>query len=643
MRFQDLGFRWSLAALILVTLLLVACSQETETVAATVAVTATQEATNEVQAPEKASATPQPTLSPTPAPTDSPTLTVHLPSRAAPGTVTPAPSETPDGERLTFDDLMNGSDPTSPIDDSAFVMPAGAALPDHVFEGRLELFGEATQGGMEVIQGDSELDPETSHLPEFDYEFVQSGNHLIPTRRGLIITEHPVWNYIIEPGRVWKQEGDQGYSRASFPFALIWKGSNATFNGVMTFLFDDTGVSQVWYQITQETCWSLKLDFWGLLEATYHPSPVDGADRIRAAYAQELADKFPTKPIEQLAVDYPGTDVSKFGQGVTPEHMTFYGLVVGGVNYVSACTTRYGEYAYCDSMRAPSYSTAKSVFASLALMRLAQKYDPQVPGFLIKDYVPEYADSPGDWSAVTFDHTLDMATGNYISTRSMDDEFSDRSNAFWDNDFYAEKIAAAFDWPNSAPPGTQWVYRTFDTFIVVRALHNYLQSLQGPGADIFDWVVDEVFVPIEIGPGAHTTLRTKDDNWQGQPYGGYGLWWTADDVAKFSTFLNNDGGAVDGQQLLPPDLLADALQQDPDDRGVEIGQDWMYNNAFWAARLDHRRGYDCEFWVPNMQGYSGIMVVLMPNGTTYYYFSDNREFTFFDAVKESNQIIPFCP
>ena len=69
----------------------------------------------------------------------------------------------------------------------------------------------------------------------------------------------------------------------------------------------------------------------------------------------------------------------------------------------------------------------------------------------------------------------------------------------------------------------------------------------------------------------------------------------------------------------------------------------MYNNAFWATKFDDRRGYDCEFWTPNMQGYSGNVVVLMPNGTTYYYFSDNQEFTFNDAVKESNKIIPHCP
>jgi hypothetical protein len=236
-----------------------------------------------------------------------------------------------------------------------------------------------------------------------------------------------------------------------------------------------------------------------------------------------------------------------------------------------------------------------------------------------------------------------MATGNYSSAGFMVDEEHWDTDPFWNEEYYAEKIAAAFNWPNSGPPGAQWVYRTFDTFIVTRAMHNYLQTQEGPEADIFRFVVDEVYKPLKMGPGVFTTLRTKDNNWQGQPYGGYGLWWIPDDIAKITTLLNVDGGAVDadnthpGEQLLHPDVLTAALQRDPDDRGVDTS--WgKYNNAFWANRYS----FDCEFWVAEMQGYSGIVVVLMPNGTTYYYASDNREFTWDAALREADKIAPFC-
>jgi len=561
----------------------------------------------------------------------------------------PNPTPTPPGTgnvartTLTYDDLMNGFDAASPLDEAALTLPADAAPPTHAFEGRLELHSEDTTGEMTVLRGDPDVEPEESHLPEFDFEFVQRDGYLIPARRGLIIADHLYWNFILEPGRVWQENGDQGYSRASFPFALVWKGSNATFNGTMTFLFDDEGISKVWYQITQETTISFSADMWGLLDATYHPGPMADAEKIRDAFAQELAGRFPTRPIKQLSEDYPGVDASAFGRGVSPKDMTWYGFVVNGVNYVSGCQTRYGEYPYCESMRAPSYSTAKSAFVSVALMRLAQKYDPAAPDLLVKDYVPEAAGSRGDWSAVTFDHVLDMATGNYESAGFMVDEEHWDTDPFWSKEYYAEKIAAAFNWPHSADPGIQWVYRTFDTFIVTRALHNYLQSLEGPDADIFQFVVNEVYKPLKMGPGVFTTLRTKDNNWQGQPLGGYGMWWIPDDLAKIANFLNADGGAIGGEQILHPGVLTAALQRDPDDRGVESYPGGQYNNAFWADSYGASDGFDCEFWVAEMQGYSGIVVVLMPNGTSYYYASDGREFTWDAAVREADKIIPQCP
>lgn len=577
-----------------------------------------------------ATSTPAPSPTPTPTPTSGGGSTV-------PGDPLTGSGDVP-RTLLTYNDLFFGPAPTGPVDDSAFALPSEAAHPDHVFEGRLELLGEATNGDWQVLRDDYNYDaaPERRHLPEFDFEFVQNGSHLIPVQRGLIITDHPYWNYILGPGRVWKENGDQGFSRAAFPFALVQRNANCTHNGVMTFLFDGTGaISQVRYQITQETCLYFKVNMWGQLAAVYHPGPVSGAEGLRSAYANEVAARFPTKPIEQLPVDYPGVDLTPFTSGITPEHMTAYGLVYNGINYVSECTTRFGTYAFCGSMRLPSYSTAKSAFASVALMRLAQKYGPGVADLLIRDFVPEYAASAGDWSAVTFNHTLDMATGNYRSALYMRDEDSAKMEDFFLAESYADKIALAFDWPDKTTPGTRWVYHTSDTFILTRAMHNYLQSQEGPGADIFEFVVQEVYVPIGIGPGAHTTLRTSDDNWQGQAFGGYGLWWIQDDIAKIATLLNVDSGAAGGVQILEPSLLAAAMQQDPADRGLPTAnQPFMYNNGFWAHQFTPDDGYECSFWVPFMSGYGGITVAMMPNGATYYYFSDNDEFDWFDVVRE---------
>lgn len=596
--------------------------------------------------------------SPTNTPTATATQPGPTPTNTPPGpTPTPPPGGSVPGDPLTgngnvnrtlltYNDLMSGSS-TAPVDDSAFALPANAAMPDHVFEGRLELLNEATSGGFSEIKDTYNYtggaDSPRKHLPEFDFEFVQNGSHLIPVTQGLVYTGHPFWNYIIGPGRVWKENSDNGYSRAAFPFALVQRNANCTHNGVMTFLFNNNGISKVRYQITQETCFYYKINMWGQLDAVYDQYAVSGAAAVKSNHAAEVANRLPTKPIADLASDFPGSgvNVSVFGSGITPAHMTYYGVVVNGTNYVSGCNTRYGTYAFCENLRAPSYSTAKSAFAGVALMRLGQKYGTGVYNLLIKDYVPEY--SVGNWNSVTFNHTIDMATGNYRLAGYMSDEGGSYMNTFFLAEPYTDKINAAFNFPNKKAPGTTWVYHSSDTFIVTRAMNNYLQTQEGSGADIFNMVKDEVFAPINLSAGV-STIRTDNASF-GAPFGGYGLFWTQDDIAKVVKFLNNDNGYANGSQILHPGMLQDSMQKNPNDRGMTTSGTtaFKYNNGFWAKDFKPSDGYSCTFWTPFMSGYGGITVVMMPNGVTYYYFSDNDEFNWYNAVHEANKLSPHCP
>jgi CubicO group peptidase (beta-lactamase class C family) len=327
--------------------------------------------------------------------------------------------------------------------------------------------------------------------------------------------------------------------------------------------------------------------------------------------------------------------------------MTAYGLVINGINYVSGCQTRYGEYAYCEEMRLPSYSTAKSAFAAIALMRLGQKYGTNVYNLLIKDYVPEAALAAGDWSAVSLRNALDMSTGNFAQEGFELDEYSATMISFLDeSETYADKTRFAFLFPAQRAPGQVWVYHTSDTFIATRAMNNYLVKQEGNGADIFNFVRDEVYQPLGLSLGALTTLRTNNSP-TGEPLGGYGLFWSRDDIAKIALLLNDQAGHINGKQVLEPGLLAASLQQDPSDRGLNTTgvPIFKYRNGFWAKQWTpaENRRYSCSFWTPFMSGYGGITVVLMPNGSSYYYFSDNNEFSWYGAVNESNKLEQMCP
>lgn len=540
---------------------------------------------------------------------------------------------------LTSQQLLGGAELEGPQDERGFARPAGAAPPAHVFEGRLTLRGQATRGRYEVLRGTAS--GAQRRLPRFDHAFVQRGSHLIPAERGLIITGDAAWQLILEPGRVWHEPTDQGYSRASLPFALVAVNQMCTHNGVLTFLFDASSVSHVWYQITQETCLFRKGNFWGMLEAQYRPASVPRAAAIRRDHAKEIARRLPTAPLTRLATDYPGLDLSQFGRGVSRQHMTSHGVVYRGVSYRAPCRTRFGASAYCRQMRTPSYSTAKSGLAAVALMRLAQKYGAEVLEQKIAFWVEEAAASPGDWSDVTFLDALDMATGHYHRSEPFDDE-GRRLDAFFLARTTAEKLAAAFDAPRRAAPGTTWVYRSSDHFILTHAMQAFVRDREGPGADIFDLVVREVYGPLGIGPGFHSVLRTADGGWRGDPFGFSGLFFTPDDIAKLTVFLNVDRGRIGGRQVLHRATLDAALQRIPGRRGFQTGTpSGFYQHGFFGARIvPEGTSATRAFWAPHMSGFGGIIFALLPNGVTYHYSSDNNQFVFHGAAIEAMTRLP---
>lgn len=548
---------------------------------------------------------------------------------------------------LGFDVLMHGTDPGRPVDFAYYAPQPGSAsaLPRNRFEGRLRLFGAAERGGflahVDRYRTVGEGDSPRKHLPEFDFELVQAGSHLIPLRRDSVANAHPDWEFVLSPGRVWDEPGDAGYSRAALLFALQQKNANCIHNGVLMFLFKDDGaVSQASYQIASETCAYFKADFWGLLPATYVREKIDGADKLVADYRAEVAGRMPVKPLAALAQDYPGIDPRKFAapNDKSPLDISLAGLVIDGTHYVGGCTTRFGAYPYCESLVVPSYSLAKSVFAGLGLMRLEKLY-PGASEARIADYVPACADG---WDGVRFVDALDMATGHYDSTAYMRDEEADTDSAtgLFQSERHADKLAfACTHYPRKVAPGKRWVYHTSDTYLLGTAMNALLKQKRGADADIFDDVVyADILRPLHVSPTAAQTRRSYDD--AHQPFAGWGLMWLRDDVAKIAAFLAIGSRT---QAVLDQAQLGAALQRDPQNRGLTPLPGFRYNNGFWAhdigARLPGCKG---ETWIPFLSGFGGITLLVLPNGGAYYYFSDDESPLWMDAALEAHRIRSLC-
>ena len=549
---------------------------------------------------------------------------------------------------LTATTLINGPTPTLPvITGSGFALPANAAPPQHTLEGQLQLLDEAVSGLFFERKDDynytDNSDTARKHLPEFDFQFTQSGSHIIPVQRGILLSEHPNWEFILEPGRVWSEISDLGKTRAVIPFALQQRNANCMHNGLMTFLFDDNSISKVFYQITSETCAYFQFDMWGLLDAQYTPQSITDALQIAANHQQAIAGRIPQKSIASLAIDYPGVNPTEFAHSseVSPLDLSIFGVIVDGTHYVGGCETRYGTHPYCDALRVPSYSVAKTVLASAGALRL-EKLHGDFFNQTISSLVPEAANNQqGNFFDVTINNALDMATGNYQLPGYFDDEYDSSVNNFFLPETYAEKINfAANQYPQQGTPGVQMHYHTSDTFLVMAAAQQYHREKVGYCGDIFDdVVVGDIWQPLGLDAGSLTTQRTYDP--VQQPVGGLGASFVRDDIAKLGRLLGVDHGRINNIQVLEPEQLAAGKFASASDPGLPWISNGRYNNAFWGLNRGSIAGCSGLF-VPYLSGFGGITVALAPSGVVYYYFSDGYSVEWSRALSEAEEIRSSC-
>jgi hypothetical protein len=534
---------------------------------------------------------------------------------------------------------------------AAFAPPparAGDPATRNVFEGRLRILGERPEHGFKVLldrYGDATAnDGAARHLPALDAEFVQAGGALIPVRRGALPADHPEWEFILEPGRVWDEPGDGGYTRAALPFTLEERNANCMHQGVLTFLFHGDGkVSDVAFEIGHETCAYFQFDWWGYAQAAYTPQPVGAHSDVVARYAEEVALRLPVRGIAEVARDFPGAQPQKFGSALElpPASLSTYGLVVDGVRYAGECGTRFGQYPFCEVMDLPSYSLAKSIVGGIASLRLAALY-PQLMHTQIADLVPECAGA-GGWQGVTVENTLDMATGRYRSAEDEHDEDAADMSAFFLAERHAQRLEfGCRHYPRRSAPGTRWVYHTADTYVLGTALNAFYRARTSPEADFYrDVLAKDLWPALHLGPTLQVPRRTYDG--VRQVFTGYGLTLHADDVAKLAAFLNGAHGRIGERQVLDGALLDEALQRDASHPGLRAGAaDLRYEHGFWAWNAASALGCRAPTWIPFMSGYGGIIVAMFPNGMNYYYFSDGGVHRWALAAAEADRLRPFC-
>lgn len=547
---------------------------------------------------------------------------------------------------LSFQSLMRGGPSETPLPYSEFAPYPDAKPPGNRFSGWLTLDAGEMSRHFDLLRDEFDVSgsgrPGMDEIPGFAAAFVQDQELLIPLEQGPVDTGHPWWDVVLRPGHVWDEAGDEGFSRAAVPFALKERGEDCIHNGMLTFLFRDAGdVSDVAFQVSNQTCRYLQFEMWGRVGADYAAQELPGAGDAIAAVRANRASRLPLRNIDAIADDYPGARAQEFGshEEIDPADMSAYGFVIDGVHYAGGCGTPRGPYPFCDELALPSYSTAKSLVGGLGLMLMEALY-PGTADAPVGGLVPECGET---WDDVTIEHALDMTTGHYTAPSMHADEEAAINSRFFTADTHAGKVDYACNThPRQSAPGEQLTYHTWDSYLAGTALNLRLQALAGPGADFYaDLIVPLLWQPLGLSRLAWSTRRTDDDI--AQPFTGYGLTLVRDDVVRLLQFLGPADGRIGEKEVLHRPLFDAVKQRVPDDRGMVAELESIrYNNGFRSFDVSSYIGCTEAVWAVTLSGFGGINFVVMPNDTAYYYFSDGNVHRYLHAVRESHRIRPMC-
>ncbi|MEI9983434.1 MAG: serine hydrolase [Aliidongia sp.] len=549
------------------------------------------------------------------------------------------------------------------IGNAAFVPGPTAAAAHEPFAGTLVL-GEAEMTTVPAKFTDARILGRDPHrFPAVDLAFITDQGDLVPVtqdviRAGSAGRGRSFWDVIVQPGRVWSVPADGDWSRAAFPFALVNSIEGETHNGLATFLYRNGKVSNLRFQIVQQTApFYVKDHFTAAGSVPARFRPLAGIDRQAVAqrYEAALADAVPIAGWDDLAAKVGAAKLEGF-DGSAPDTV-LSGLDYGGTFYLRSCASAdaaAGPLPWCDRARFGVWSATKALANATALLRLAQKYGAEIFELKIADYVPQAAGAAA-WRDVRFGDAINMATGIGDGSAKRDpndinDGYLAPGYARWyEARSVADKVAAIirtsrrYPWP----PGQVARYRDQDMFMLGVAMDGFLKAKEGPKADLWSMLEREVFRPIGIHD-APINRTIEPGGKPGQPLMAFGYYPTIGDIVKLAR-LYQAGGMHDGVQLLYRPRI-EALLPGTALRGLPTGErlqfgETTYFTAFWEERYDSPDG--CKLFIPRMLGWGGNMVALMPGGLTGIRLahSDSDDPAVVDTTGMAvvaNRLVPFC-
>ncbi|MFD1361933.1 serine hydrolase domain-containing protein [Lentibacillus salinarum] len=562
---------------------------------------------------------------------------------------------------IMWKELIEGTEVSGLTKNYRFAAPDNAQGPSTEFEGTLKL--EGTHMGMSPKFSTNKVhDKDITFFPDVSLEFFTvDDKYLVPVTQdvvpnGALENTRSYWDIIVQPGRVWcNVDQDNSWNRASFPFSLVNRLEGETHIGIAMFLYKEDNVSHVRFQIVAQTGpFDVPSHFnaWGVTKASYKPGGIDNLEHHKTVYRRHLENRFPTAPLDELKQKVGVKNLAAFnGAKNTAEekHVLQTGLLYEGVLYRSPCHFAAGPFPYCDDIRYGVWSVTKTAMMNVAMLRLAEKYGRGLLDEKIANYI-KIPESQKEWHDVTYLDMANMASGRGATADDPTCYLCDY-HRWYLAPSKSEKITESLDYPRVWEPGTTYNYRDQDAFLLGVALEAYLRSKEGEDATLGQLLKKEVYEPIGIyyGPVNDTI---EENGSSGHPRMDFGYHATLDDLAKIA-LLYEKRGNWNGNQILNRQLVDSILpKQVPPALAIPKGEKNAFGPKYYAMNWHiepYRSPEGRELYLPNMKGYGGNLVTLMPghvvglrmaNALTS---SDSDDFdSTVSQARVADQLVSFC-
>lgn len=534
---------------------------------------------------------------------------------------------------LTVDELLKGE--TQPLIDMSYF-----SKPNWATNAKYPLSGSITLEGTELnYPKEKEHYPKEKFFPKLQLDFISHNGELIPQQKEQISTRYQhnyFWDVFVGTGKIWYEENDGLWNRASFPLTLTDRWIGTARNCVATFVYKPDSISNVCLQCSQETA---DIDdkgianIYGLLPANYQAKQFADSMQIIEQHNLFESKKLPVRPLSEIDLDNEVADF--FEKEIVTNAPTSLGAVLMDDKlYLHPPKTRHGLYPYPDDMRHGLYSVTKSMAGALVLMYFEERYDEDVFNKLISDYVPALADHIG-WKDVTFSQTLNMVTGT---------EGSEAPEHLLNTLIVAETAEEAISniaklGNTPALPGQKFNYASTNLFVLSYALQNYVEEKEGAKVNYWDLVHENVLVPINAEH--FTVLRTlEEDETEAIPILAYGALPTIDEAAKIALLFANEGG-FEGKQILNKERVKEVFGKtgwngystNNDIRGSK------YQHSFWSKEIKNR---NCKVKATYMLGFGENYVVFLPSKVIIFRFLDEHDLNIDNLIKAVEDIKSSC-